>query len=349
MEREKRMEITEAKKLVIKAGLELVESGLIARTWGNVSCRVDEESFVITPSGREYQTLTPDDIVQVTISDLSYAGSVKPSSEKGIHAAAYRLRPEIKFAIHTHQENASALSANDFSAIQLAKTYPGLGDRIICAKYALPGSKALRKNVTEALRKSKGDALILRHHGTLCLGKDYDKAFETAHQLEIACRDYVNSKGGQMDEADSNTFMQIPPHLLSYLEDYEQSGKKGCLIWSSDPDVVHFSRLGKELKPLLDDFAQIVGLKVQIAPFHRDLISKALKSSSAVLIQDMGALCWGKNKRDAEAVRMITRKNCKAYFAAVLFENPKPIKWFECLLMRQNFLKNYSRIAEKKL
>lgn len=36
------MNMDEAKRLVIKAGLKLVESGLIARTWGNVSCRIDD-------------------------------------------------------------------------------------------------------------------------------------------------------------------------------------------------------------------------------------------------------------------------------------------------------------------
>ena len=89
------MDIMTAKETVITAGKRLVESGLIARTWGNVSCRVDDNSFVITPSGRSYETLTPDEIVLVKIDDLSYDGDVKPSSEKGIHAQAYKLRPEI--------------------------------------------------------------------------------------------------------------------------------------------------------------------------------------------------------------------------------------------------------------
>ena len=38
------MDIMEAKQLVIKAGIEVVEYGLIARTWGNISCRVDDRS-----------------------------------------------------------------------------------------------------------------------------------------------------------------------------------------------------------------------------------------------------------------------------------------------------------------
>ena len=68
------MEIMQAKELVIKAGKELIESGLIARTWGNISCRISETQFVITPSGRAYDTLTPEEIVLVNIEDLEYEG-----------------------------------------------------------------------------------------------------------------------------------------------------------------------------------------------------------------------------------------------------------------------------------
>ncbi len=43
------MEIMQAKELVVRAGKQLVESGLIARTWGNVSCRVSDTQFVDHP------------------------------------------------------------------------------------------------------------------------------------------------------------------------------------------------------------------------------------------------------------------------------------------------------------
>ena len=89
------MDIMEAKQLVIKAGIEVVEYGLIARTWGNISCRVDDKRFVITPSGRPYETLTPDEIVVVNIDDCSYEGDIKPSSEKGIHARHIVFAPRL--------------------------------------------------------------------------------------------------------------------------------------------------------------------------------------------------------------------------------------------------------------
>ena len=61
--------IEEAKKLVIYGSKILVESGLIARTWGNISARISDDKFVITPSGLAYETLTQTQIVEVNIDD----------------------------------------------------------------------------------------------------------------------------------------------------------------------------------------------------------------------------------------------------------------------------------------
>ena len=55
------MEKEQAKSLVIQAGKMLCENGLIQRTWGNVSCRIDENYFANTPSGRDYLSLTPEE------------------------------------------------------------------------------------------------------------------------------------------------------------------------------------------------------------------------------------------------------------------------------------------------
>ena len=103
-------ELEEAKKLVVAAGKKLVESGLIARTWGNVSARISDTQFVITPSGRAYETLTPEEVVVVNIEDCSYEGVIKPSSEKCVHAAAYRHHPTVDSVTHTHQKMATIVS-----------------------------------------------------------------------------------------------------------------------------------------------------------------------------------------------------------------------------------------------
>jgi L-fuculose-phosphate aldolase len=340
------MEHGEAKNLVVKAGLELVRTGLIARTWGNVSCRIDEETFAITPSGREYQSLTAEDIVEVKIKDLSYSGSIKPSSEKGIHAAVYRLYPDMNFVIHTHQENASAISAAGLDYFRPTTVFSELDRTVLCAKYALPGTKALIRNVTEALKISTGHAVILKHHGTLCFGKSYEDAFKAAHQLEAASGAFINENGGQIQTEQPDEIQPPPDEVKTLLEAWKDGCRKGHILINTDFDVVRYSRLGSGMKPLLDDFAQIVGTKIKTVKNKPVLITKALESVSAVLIKDIGAVCWGQNEADAEAASMILRKNCKAYFASSAFGRPRYIKPLECVLMRRIYLKKYSKMTE---
>ena len=149
---------------IIAVCAKMQEEQLIARTWGNVSARVSENSFLITPSGKSYDDMTLDDLVLVTISsayktktDPGADGSIKkPSSEKGMHAQIYRQRPECRFIIHTHQTNASALSILGEDLVlkdHMQEEYTGiLGNVIPCAKYGLSSTKRLAKNVASAAK-----------------------------------------------------------------------------------------------------------------------------------------------------------------------------------------------------
>lgn len=204
------MELLKAKEIVVEAGKKLVSTGLIARTWGNVSCRVNDESFVITPSGRAYETLTTDDIVLVKLSDLSYDGDIKPSSEKGIHAQCYLLRPECNFVIHTHQVNASIVSAlgNDINNIT-GESREIIGDNIPVASYGLPGTGKLRKGVVNALLRSDSKAAIMKHHGAVCLGENYDDAFKVASEVEKVCQRYLFEKYSAATEKTAESFKDI--------------------------------------------------------------------------------------------------------------------------------------------
>ncbi|MCI1674720.1 MAG: class II aldolase/adducin family protein [Ancrocorticia sp.] len=181
----------EARKAVVEAGVRLVKSGLIARTWGNVSCRISDTHFVITPTGRDYLTLTPEDVVPVSIADLSHTGDIKPSGERGVHAVIYATRQDVDFVIHTHQANASALGAGNVMQFRVPGGYPTLGGTVYCAAYGLPSTKRLQRNVHEALVHSTGHAIIMKQHGAVCFGRDADEAFRAAQDLEEACQKYV--------------------------------------------------------------------------------------------------------------------------------------------------------------
>jgi L-ribulose-5-phosphate 4-epimerase len=189
------MDIQEARELVVLAGKKLLDSGLIARTWGNVSCRINDHQFVITPSGRAYETLSPEEIVTVNIEDGGYTGDIKPSSEKDLHAELYTHRKNVNFIIHTHQVNASAVSplGMDIPVRDPSMTV-SVGDKVACAAYGLPGSQKLKKEASAALARSKGKAILLAYHGAVCLGKDMEEAFQVASDLEKVCEDFTGQR-----------------------------------------------------------------------------------------------------------------------------------------------------------
>ena len=217
------MDILEAKNIVIKAGHELLKAGLIVRTWGNISCRISETQFVITPSGKAYDTLTPDDIVLVNIADLSYEGDVKPSSEKGIHASCYELRPDVSFVIHTHQKNASVVSTLglDINSID-AEDAEILGTDVPCATYGLPGQPKLREGVVNALKRSTSKAVIMKHHGAVCLGTDYENAFAVANTLENVCEKFIIARCCEVSGKAVDSFSGV----VDYLTDVFKSDSK---------------------------------------------------------------------------------------------------------------------------
>ncbi len=202
------MDTLQAKEQVVKAGKQLVESGLIVRTWGNVSCRISSTQFAITPSGLPYETLTPAEIVVVNIADASYEGNIKPSSEKGFHAAIYKQRNDVNFIVHTHQAAASALSPlqMDFE-VKNSEAASIMGQKILCASYGLPGSKKLIKAITDAISSSDGKAFLMAYHGALCLGENYEEAFRVAAALEDECesiisRQYMQISGKEAADPD---------------------------------------------------------------------------------------------------------------------------------------------------
>lgn len=399
------MDIMTAKETVITAGKRLVESGLIARTWGNVSCRVDDNSFVITPSGRSYETLTPDEIVLVKIDDLSYDGDVKPSSEKGIHAQAYKLRPEINFVIHTHQMNASAISflGSDINCVP-AESRDIIGSDIPVASYGLPGTGKLKKGVTEALERSNSKAAIMAHHGAVCLGVDYEDAFKVASELEKVCEGYLKNtfynamgKTAQTVEEIADYFAAInvrreeyaqydpytseregetmnmydedgnvtrinlltcenisggdyPETMELHREVYRRRKDVNSVIHSKKPEIVAVSKIGKTMKPLLDDFAQLIGVTVRGAEYDpgntvksAKKVVRKLRGRNAVLLSGNGALCAAGDKSDAEAVEMVLEKGARTQISADLIGGAKAINPVEALLMRVVYKTKYSK------
>ena len=203
------MQEQELRKQIIDACLYLQKTGLIARTWGNVSARLNENEFIITPSGLAYELTKPEDLAIVKIEDCSYDKKQrKPSSEKGVHAAAYKLRPEVNFIVHTHQHYASAVCADEASIKLSDNTF------VPCAQYSLPSTKKLQNNCKKVFADFKqANMFLLAKHGTITFGTSKDEALNNAELLEKECEILFNKRVTNLNK---------PSNLKPYLDDYAQ-------------------------------------------------------------------------------------------------------------------------------
>lgn len=292
-------DVQTAKELVVQAGKRLVETGLIARTWGNVSARISDTQFVITPSGRAYETLTPEEVVVVNIDDCSYEGDIKPSSEKGIHADAYRLRPEVNFVIHTHQVKASVISAADISIKNVYSQYaPIVGSEIPCAEYGMPSTDKLRKGVEKAVRLyPNSKAVIMRHHGALCMGKDYEEAFEVAQTLEKVCDLVIKENYLRRSWKDNFDVTEMRNMYLQKFDEMLTMPEEICDFGYSERVGDHFLLYlnGEVTEITVDGCVAVKGLAPKVAKIHAAIYRnydvhniKHLKGADIVAVSCLG-------------------------------------------------------------
>ncbi len=368
--------INEAKEQVIIAGKRLVASGLIARTWGNISARVSDTQFVITPSGLAYETLTPEQVVLVNISDCTYEGDIKPSSEKGIHADAYRLRPNVNFIIHTHQEKASVISMEGSDLkVRSEEDQKILGEVIPCAAYGMSSTSMLRERVAAAVHDySDSTAILMKYHGTLCLGKDLENSFEIAQTLEkIAEQRYRKACGkmimvrkpisdyGRSERRDNSFILECEGQSVTY-ELYNLPGwapkvaklhaqiyltsKVTNILHQTDEEVVQVSSMGRILKPLIDDLAQIAGVNIKNVKdglMNRTEVARNLKHKNAVLLEGAGALCTGITEGDARAVAMVLKKGCAADLYCRALKTTNRVGTADAYIQRFVYVMKYSK------
>jgi L-fuculose-phosphate aldolase len=215
----------EAKEVVRAAGVELVETGLVDGTWGNISLRISERLLAITPSGRDYRGLGAEDIVIVDIATGEARGG-KPSTETPMHRAIYRERAEVGAIVHTHSMSCSTVAAarrevgpvlDDFAQI--------VGPSLRVADYALPGSAGMAKSVLRAMRGRT--AALLANHGALATGRDMREALLCARMIEKGCRVFIEAEflGGAKTLAPLEAWAMHKVFLAKYSR-LDKAGKK---------------------------------------------------------------------------------------------------------------------------
>ena len=188
----------ELKKQIIEYAQKLNSTNLSPLRSGNVSIRVINDSvegFLLTPSGKRYNELVPEDIVFLALREKYdnlklFNSSLNPSSEWRFHQDIYLQKPKAKAIVHAHSPHATAVSTHGKSipAFHYMIALAG-GDNIKCAEYATFGTTELSKNIIKALDKRK--ACLMSNHGQITFGDNLKQAFELAEEVENICHQYI--------------------------------------------------------------------------------------------------------------------------------------------------------------
>ena len=175
---------------VVEAGLKLVHSAMTVGTYGNISCRMDEGHIAVTPSGRDYEQLTPEDIVVTDMEGKKTDGALLPSSELPLHLAIYKRFPEAQAIVHTHSIYASALAvAHKVLPPVIEDLTQIVGGTVRCTEYTIAGTNELGKRAVEAM-EGGCNAALLANHGAVCWGRSMKEALNTAQILEKGAQIY---------------------------------------------------------------------------------------------------------------------------------------------------------------
>ena len=306
---------------IIDTGIELLEEKLVARTWGNISARIDADNYLITPSGLDYTSMREEDIVSVNIKTGEYTGINRPSGEKGVHSAAYEVFDDVNFVVHTHQTYATAVSLAGFDSLEATAGSPAGSESfetsagstagselfditeeeieklggIALAEYGLPGTKEITNACKSALLTGAHTVLMI-HHGVLVLGKDKEEAMKRVKLLESICERNVKRV------IKDNTLNNYPKASDTCPED--NSSYRYCEVLT-DKALIALSNSETEIFSQLDDVSQMIGTKIVTV----DSLDKALKlNDNAVLIKGVGALIKAENKDDLEALKVLMNK-----------------------------------------
>lgn len=189
--------LEELKQRVYEANLLLPKYGLVTFTWGNVS-EIDRETgyFVIKPSGVDYETMKPEDMVVMDLEGNRIEGHYKPSSDTPTHIELYKKYPDIGGIVHTHSPQATAWAQAGRSIPLYGTTHADyFYGEIPCARGLTPEEieAAYEKNtglvIIETFEKADKNPIhtpgvLCKNHGPFTWGKDAHEAVHNAVVLE---------------------------------------------------------------------------------------------------------------------------------------------------------------------
>ena len=176
----------EVKREICEIGRRIYQDGFVAANDGNISVKVDENTFFTTPTGVSKGYMTPDMICKVDAqgNPKESNGKYRPSSEFKMHLKVYQERPDVNAVVHAHPPIATsfAIAGIALDKLIMPEAIIFLG-AVPIAQYGTPSTMEIPESLEPYIQDY--DAILLANHGALSFGCDLNTAFFRMESTEF--------------------------------------------------------------------------------------------------------------------------------------------------------------------
>ena len=217
------MNTEELKEQVCDICHKMWQLGWVAANDGNVSVKLDENAFLVTPTGISKSFITPEKLLIITKDCEIIEGTAgyKPSSEIKMHLRCFQERDDVGAVVHAHPPAATgfAVAHLPMDRYTMIESVITLGS-VPLTPYATPSTYEVPDAIAPYLQEH--DVMLLENHGALALGCDVITAYYRMETLELWAKISINAHilGGEKEISRENI-----DRLCRMRADYKVTGR----------------------------------------------------------------------------------------------------------------------------
>lgn len=190
-------EETRLRDEICRVGASMFDRGLTAGSSGNISVRLPDGGWLMTPTNVSLGALDPARLARFDARGRHLSGDA-PTKEAFLHFAIYGERAESTAVVHLHSSHATAVSIlrdvdpQDVLPALTAYYVMRVG-RLPLVPYFAPGDPALASAVRSFA--SRHHAVLLANHGPVVAGTSLANAQYATEELEETARLFLMLQG----------------------------------------------------------------------------------------------------------------------------------------------------------
>lgn len=189
----------------IAASHKVAAYGLVRCSSGNLSSRIEPDAALLSTSQSWLAELTAEQVAVCDIPTGRCLNEKKPTCESVFHVGILQNRPDINVVLHFQSPYATAIAcgqpeAYNYNVVIEVPVYIGTP---VVVPYWPPGSSSLAQAVIDGFRDAQTSMAILKNHGLVTVGKDFNDAIQRAVFFEMACKILLTNPAAEALDLDA--------------------------------------------------------------------------------------------------------------------------------------------------